>query len=101
MIGWHSGTSLGGSLGAHDAGHPGDGKHVAFFVFTVADHRQSVGIHTDPTFGHGAALAHLLAADIDHLRLTPVVEVGQFILRGHGIIRVTEWVSCWYCSMRA
>ncbi|PAV93356.1 hypothetical protein WR25_14250 [Diploscapter pachys] len=66
-----------GFLRRHDPGDAGNGEHVALLRGAVADRREGVGGDGDAAGGDCATLRHGFIADIDHMRGTVDVEMGE------------------------
>ena len=73
---------FGGFLGGHDAGHACHRQHIAFFVRALGDLREGLGLHQDTAARDRASVRGVLVTDIDHARMTLLVEMGQL---GHGL----------------
>ena len=70
-------NQVAGFLGAHDAGQAGNAQHIAFFGGAGLHQRQRGGQHADAPTRHGHAVRAGLGADIDHVRLTLGIKMGQ------------------------
>ncbi len=71
------GNEVGGALARHDGGGAGDADDVALFGAAALHQGEGGGLHADAAGGHGHAMRFILGADIDHMRLTGGVEVGE------------------------
>src|SRR5476649_2774097 len=71
---------VGRLLGRHDAGQLGDSQHVAFLGCPGLDQLDRRGLHGDRGARHRDALGDLLGADIDHVGVAALVEVGEGLL---------------------
>ncbi len=70
-------NQIGGALGAHDAGQPRGGQHVALLAAAGADQRQRLGRDQHRAFGGGGAMGDRLFADVDHPGLPLLVEMSE------------------------
>ena len=75
-----------GALGGLNGGNAGDAEYVTFFGISVANQRQGFRLHGDGAGGTGDAGGFGFAADIHHMCLPGLVEMGQ-ILVGHRELR--------------
>src|SRR5690606_34674191 len=68
-------------LGGHDPGDPGHAEHVTLGGALLDDHPQRVRLHPDLAPGDGDAVRLRLVPDVNHARLTALVEVRQLTHR--------------------
>src|SRR5206468_11429720 len=68
---------FGSLLGRHDAGNLRHRQDVALGGLLARNELQRCRLHGDAGTGHGNALGLALAADIDHMRVAALVEVGE------------------------
>ena len=73
-----------GALGAHDGRQPRHAEHVALGCRACRHHGIGSRLHPDGAAGHGHAPGLGLGADIDHMRTTGGIEMGQIGLLGRG-----------------
>src|SRR6185312_3366144 len=72
-------------LGRHDAGEPRRAEHVALERVAGDDAVERLLAHDDTALGDGDALGLRLAGDVDHARLTALVDVTErWLLRRGG-----------------
>ncbi len=72
------------ALGRHDGGDAGDAQHVALLGRARFDDGQGGRLHADHAGGQRHAMGLVLAADIDHVRLSALVEMGEAAV-GRGV----------------
>ena len=82
LNGMTQGDQLGSLLGRHNAGHACHRQHIAFLVGALCDLREGLGLHQDAAARDRASVRGVLVTDIDHARMTLLVEMGQL---GHGL----------------
>jgi hypothetical protein len=70
---------IGGALGTLDGGDPGHAEDVALAGRAFEDARQGGRLHDDPADRDGDTGGLGLLADIDHVGLTAVVEMGEIV----------------------
>ena len=75
---------LGRAFGCLDSCDPCGGQHVPLGDLVVVDRLHRGRLHTDLTTYTSDTVRDLLGGDIDHLRLTGVVEVGELVRHGNG-----------------
>ena len=68
---------LPGAFGRLDPGDTRGGKHIAFVVAAVDNHRQGRRLHFDISLGARFAHRFRFAGDIDHMGFTRGVNMGQ------------------------
>ena len=71
------GDEVGGTLGPHDAGDPGDAQDIPLAMATGQDQVQGSRLHANPARGKGMTAADGLAPHVHHLGLATGGEVGQ------------------------
>ena len=64
-------------FGRHDRSKPRDPKNITLLGSTIADHRQRVPIHTDPSVGPGGPVGFGLATHIDHVGGPVVIKMTK------------------------
>lgn len=72
-------NQIGRAFGGLNGGNSRDTEDIAFFDGTAFDEFKRCRLHGDATTSHGHPMRFELGADIDHVRLSVLIEMAQFI----------------------
>lgn len=84
-------NEVAGAFGCHDGGDAGDAYDVAFFCITLADDLEGLAAHADFAAGGGASLGIGFGSNIDHVRLSALIEMSQAL-----VVFICAWV--WFLA---
>ena len=83
-------------FGRHNSCDPGYRQHITLGIGPVDYLRQGRSLHRNFSSRNGASLGNFFATDVDHVRFTALIEMGQFLSLSHRFFAPLPEIG--YCS---